>query len=85
MDVDPYDNLDWGWVNIVRCWDHDFDLEGRERGREYVEVEDGDEGWMQIAAHMVGPDFYEVIGSTRLHRIWCIIDTAVTTLSSLRY
>ncbi|KFY13030.1 hypothetical protein V491_06550 [Pseudogymnoascus sp. VKM F-3775] len=64
VDVDPYDNLDWGWVNLVRCWDQDLDLDWREEGREHVDEEDGDEGWMQIAAHMVGADFYEAIGAS---------------------
>ena len=63
VDVDPYDSLDWGWVNLVCCSDEDFDLERMEMDREHVEVEDGDEGWMQIAAHMVGPCFYDAIGA----------------------
>ena len=46
----------------MRWSDEDLDLERREMDRELVEVEDGDEGWMQIAAHMVGPDFYDAIG-----------------------
>lgn len=61
VDVDPYDDLDWGWVNLVRCSDGDLDLERREIDRELVEVEDGNEGWMRIAPHMVGPDFYDAI------------------------
>ncbi|KFZ10641.1 hypothetical protein V502_08022 [Pseudogymnoascus sp. VKM F-4520 (FW-2644)] len=62
VDVDLYDELDWGWVNLVRCWDQDLDLDWREEAREHVDEENGDEGWMQIAAHMVGPDFYDAIG-----------------------
>ncbi|KFX88445.1 hypothetical protein O988_09020 [Pseudogymnoascus sp. VKM F-3808] len=62
VDADPDDILDEGWVNLVRCSDEDLDLEMRERERGNVDEEDGDEGWMMIAAHMVGADFYDVMG-----------------------
>ncbi|OBT69642.1 hypothetical protein VE03_00950 [Pseudogymnoascus sp. 23342-1-I1] len=61
-DADPYDIMDGGWVNLVRCSDRDLDLDQRERERENVDEADGDEGWMMIAADMVGPDFYDAIG-----------------------
>lgn len=32
--------------------------------REHIDQEDGDEGWMRIAGHMVGPGFYEAIGAS---------------------
>ncbi|OBT60691.1 hypothetical protein VE03_09987 [Pseudogymnoascus sp. 23342-1-I1] len=62
VDADPSDILDEGWVNLVRCCDEDLDLDRRERDREHVDEADGGEGWMMIAAHMVGPDFYDVMG-----------------------
>ena len=67
-DADLDDPLDEGWVNIVRCGEMDLGPEARERERERenIPVEDvegdGDEGWMTIASHMVGPDFYDAIG-----------------------
>lgn len=67
-DADLDDPLDEGWVNIVRCGACDLGPEARERERERenIPVEDvegdGDEGWMTIASHMVGPDFYNAIG-----------------------
>lgn len=62
VDGDANHCLGEGQVNIVRCGEFDLGPEAREGDREHVEVEDGDEGWMVIAAHMVGPDFYDSIG-----------------------
>ncbi|KFY18428.1 hypothetical protein V493_08623 [Pseudogymnoascus sp. VKM F-4281 (FW-2241)] len=68
VDADPSDSLDEGWVNLIRCRDGDLDLDWRQREKENVDEEDGDEGWMMIAAHMVGPDFYDAIG--RMPQDW---------------
>ncbi|KFZ22761.1 hypothetical protein V502_02763 [Pseudogymnoascus sp. VKM F-4520 (FW-2644)] len=67
-DADLDNPFDEGWVNIVRCGEWDLGPEAREeeRKRENIPVEDvegdGDEGWMRISSHMVGPDFYDAIG-----------------------
>lgn len=48
--ANPSDPLDVGWVKIVQA-------------EESTGNEDGeDEGWMLIAADMIGPDFYDAIG-----------------------
>lgn len=64
VDADPDNDSDCGWVNFVRCWDQDLDPDWREENREYIDEEDGDEGWMRIAGDMVGPDFYDGIGAS---------------------
>ncbi|PGH18382.1 hypothetical protein AJ79_00449 [Helicocarpus griseus UAMH5409] len=57
---DPFDS---GWVNLVRA-DEDIDSSRNSAGlideTEHGE-EDEDEGWMMIAAYMIGPDFYDAI------------------------
>ncbi|OBT66702.1 hypothetical protein VE03_03881 [Pseudogymnoascus sp. 23342-1-I1] len=64
VDGDPAARFGEGWVNIVRCEEvQDLDMEWRESIREDVEALDGDEGWMRIAEHLVGPDFYDALGS----------------------
>ena len=64
VDADPYNDFDCGWVNFVRCWDQDLDPDWREKAREHIDEEDGDDGWMRIAGDMVGPDFYDGIGAS---------------------
>lgn len=64
VDADPHNDFDCGWVNFVRCWDQDLDSDWTVEAREHIDQEDGDEGWMRIAGHMVGPGFYEAIGAS---------------------
>ncbi len=62
VDADPSDHSDVGWVNLVRA-DEEMDFGRRPKEEEDVEeAEAEDEGWMMIAAHMLGPDFYDAIG-----------------------
>ena len=62
VEANPSDPSDVGWVNLVRAdEEQDFGYHGEDAGESAKSEED--EGWMMIAADMVGPDFYDAIGT----------------------
>ncbi|PGH05805.1 hypothetical protein GX51_02778 [Blastomyces parvus] len=63
VEGDPDDIMDGSWVHIVRADDPDDpDFNGRAEAGEEDDEEVEDESWMMIAADMIGPDFYDVLG-----------------------
>ncbi|KKZ61343.1 hypothetical protein EMCG_04062 [[Emmonsia] crescens] len=67
VEGDPEELMDGSWVHLV-CADEDQDF-----GQNAKAVEDDEdeevEGWIMIAADMIGPDLYEVIGP--MPESWC--------------
>ncbi|KLJ10526.1 hypothetical protein EMPG_14096 [Blastomyces silverae] len=61
VEGDLNDFMDGSWVHLVRADDHDFDRSANAE-EEDDDGEEVDEGWIMIAADMIGPDFYDVIG-----------------------
>ncbi|PGH29830.1 hypothetical protein GX50_07409 [[Emmonsia] crescens] len=60
VEGNPEELMDGSWVHLVHA-DEDQDF-GQNAKAEEDDEEEEDEGWIMIAADMIGPDFYDAIG-----------------------